>query len=80
VNRHEAAGDEVEPRLIEPREQCAHVVRGEHLQVRGIVLGLASGEESQSVLQAVGVRDRRDERAAGTQDTPRLCNETAGVA
>jgi len=80
VNRHEPAGDEVQLWIVEARKERPHVVRGEHLQVGRIVFRLSSGQETQPVLQTVGVRNRRDELAAGPQHAPSLCDETAGIA
>ena len=77
MNRHEPAGDEVELHGRRSSESNARTsFGGEHLQMRGIVLGLASGEEPQPVLQPVGVRapsatnvppGRRTRRASATR-------------
>src|SRR6478672_8972083 len=46
----------------------------------GVVLGLASCEEAKSVLQAVGVRHRADERATGSQHPQDLGDDAAWIA
>jgi hypothetical protein len=42
VKGYEAPGDEVQPRLLEAGQEAPYVGRREHLQVRRIVLRLAS--------------------------------------
>jgi hypothetical protein len=69
VKRNETSRDEMQLNVLEAREQRAQVVRREHLQMRGVVLGLAPQQEAKPVLQAVGVRNGGNERAARPQDT-----------
>jgi len=40
MKRHQTSRDQMQVHVVEAAEQRAHVVRREHLQVRGIVLGL----------------------------------------
>ena len=69
MKRGEAARDEMQLHVFEACEQRAQVVRREHLQMRGVVLGLTSEQEAKPVLQAVGVRNGGNERAARSKDT-----------
>jgi hypothetical protein len=69
MKRDETSCDEMQLHVLEAGEQRAQVVRREHLQMRGVVLGLAPQQEAKPVLQAVGVRNRGDERAARSQGT-----------
>ena len=68
MKRDETSGYEMQLHVFEAGEQRAQVVRREHLQMRGVVLGLASQQEANPVLQPVGVRNGGDERAARSQD------------
>ena len=68
MKRDKTSRDEMQLYVFEVGEQRAQVVRREHLQMRGVVLGLTSEQEAKPVLQAVGVRNGGDERAARSQD------------
>jgi hypothetical protein len=68
MKRNETSRDEMQLHVFEAGEQRAQVVRGEHLQMRGVVLGLTSEQEAKPVFQAVGVRNGGNERAARSQD------------
>src|SRR5918996_3425583 len=74
VDACEPAGDEMELDLDELGEQRAQLGRGEEVQVRRVVeeVRRATEQELKTVLEAVEVRHRADERAAGAQDPPRL--------
>ncbi len=69
MKRDETSRDEMELHVLEAGEQRGQVVRREHLQMRGVVLGLSPQQEAKPVFQAVGVRNGGNERAARPQDT-----------
>jgi hypothetical protein len=56
MKRDETSRDEMQLHVLEAGEQRAQIVRREHLQMRGVVLGLAAQQEAKPVLQAVGIR------------------------
>ncbi len=58
-----AAAHVAQPDVLEAPEQVPQRVRGEHVQVRGIVLGRAPAEEAESALEPERVRDRAHERS-----------------
>src|SRR5205085_11973635 len=72
VHTRETAGDEVQPRLVEVAEELEQPASREEVQVRGVLLGLAAGEEPEPVLEPEAVRDRADLGAAGPQHAPSL--------
>ena len=80
MQAHVAAGDEVQLGRIEVGEQLAHVGGREQVQVRGVPLGFAPECEPQPVLEAERVRDRADERPAGTQQAAGFGDERSRIA
>jgi hypothetical protein len=75
LDADEPAGDELELRPLELREQREEIGRRQELKHRRVVRRAAAKQESQPILEAKHIRDRAHERASWTEDAIRLLDE-----
>jgi len=80
MKRDKASCDQMQLHVLEAGEQGANVVRREHLQMRRVVLGLLPEQETQPVLQPVGVRNGGDERSSGSEHAEYLADDAPWIA